>query len=432
MNRRNLLRAAALAPFSAAIAAAAVGCFARGGGRRAERTADGRTLLHFWNGFTGPDGKAMEAMVRAFERDNPDVSVAMQIIPWGTYYDKLTLSLAYGGAPDVFVVHANRLPEFAEYKVLRPLADLYAADPKGALAESDFAPVTWKGTFYGGAQYALPLDVHPIGLYYNRDLFDKAGIAEPPRTWDDFLDAAKRMTRDADGDGRPETWGFVFTWQRTNFFTFAPQWGGGALTPDLKGCRMDDPATVAAAEAMRSLIFEHKVAPVPEGVDAWLAFRQGKVGMALEGIYMLSSLEEQEGLKFGGAPAPQFGPEEAVWGGSHLLAQPAVAQGGSNDRSLAAWRLMRYLSDHSIVWARGGQVPARNAVRESPEFKALPVQSAFAEQVPYVVFEPPSPRWNAILPFVDPAVEAFLLDLQTPKSALSDACRRITQVLERP
>jgi len=88
--------------------------------------ADGRIVLDFWNGFTGPDGKTMEKMVHRFEERNPQIDVQMQIIPWGTYYDKLTLSLAYGGAPDLFVVHAARLPEFASFGTLRPLGDLYA------------------------------------------------------------------------------------------------------------------------------------------------------------------------------------------------------------------------------------------------------------------------------------------------------------------
>src|SRR5258708_18376831 len=73
---------------------------------RAGRATGGKIVIDFWNGFTGPDGKTMEQMVDRFRERNPDVGVRMEIIPWGTCYDKRTLSLAYGGAPDVFVVHA--------------------------------------------------------------------------------------------------------------------------------------------------------------------------------------------------------------------------------------------------------------------------------------------------------------------------------------
>ena len=145
-----------------------------------------KIVIDFWNGFTGPDGKTMEKMVRQFQAENRDIQVRMQIIPWGTYYDKLTLSLAYGGAPEVFIMHAARLPEFAAFDTLQPLDPLFAtAEPP--LTPQKFATVPWQASFYKGRQLALPLDVHPIGLYYNTQLFKDAGIvdangqAKPPR-----------------------------------------------------------------------------------------------------------------------------------------------------------------------------------------------------------------------------------------------------------
>jgi multiple sugar transport system substrate-binding protein len=391
-------------------------------------------VLDFWNGFTGPDGKTMERLVRQFEAANPDVRVRMQIIPWGTYYDKLTLSLAFGGAPELFVLHAARLPEYASYEVLRPLEDLGRADPR-PLTAADFAPVPWRASFYGGRQFGLPLDVHPFGLYYNPRLFREAGIvdaaghARPPANWEEFLTAARRLTRDTDGDGRPDQWGFVFTWQRSNWYTLAAQFGGGILSDDFQECVMTAPASLEAVRRMRDLVYTYRVAPVPEDIDAWLAFRQGKVGMALNGIYMLASLEEQRGLEYAAAPTPQFGPRPGTWGDSHLLCQPAA---NSAEAAGAAWRLTRYLSDHSLTWAEGGQVPTRVDVLQSPEFAALPVPSQFARQLPYVYYLPATPKLNALLQFVDPAIEACLLNLQRPEAAMADASRRIEQVLRRP
>src|SRR5262249_48887284 len=76
-----------------------IGCvrFDGHGEQRHARAPGDPIVIRFWNGFTGPDGKTMEALVYQFQEANPDVRVRMQIIPWGTYYDKLTLSLAYGG-----------------------------------------------------------------------------------------------------------------------------------------------------------------------------------------------------------------------------------------------------------------------------------------------------------------------------------------------
>ncbi|MDQ3813599.1 MAG: ABC transporter substrate-binding protein, partial [Armatimonadota bacterium] len=390
--------------------------------------------IDFWNGFTGPDGKTMEKMVKRFQADNRDIRVRMQIIPWGTYYDKLTLSLAYGGAPEVFIMHAARLPEFAAFDTLEPIGPLFAT-ARPPLEVEQFAPVPWQASFYKGRQLALPLDVHPIGLYYNTKLFkdagivDKSGKAKPPRTLEEFLTAARKITRDTNKDGRPDQWGFVFTNQRSNWLTITGQFGGGILSPDTKSCVLDSAANQQSLQLMHDFIYKYKIAPRPEGVDAWLAFRQGKVGMAMEGIYMLASLEDQKGLPFAGAPVPQFGPKGAAWGGSHLLCQPA---GIAPEAARVAWRLMRFLSDNSYEWATGGQVPARLDVQRSPQFASLSVQAQFAKQLPIVQYEPLSPRANAFFPFVDPVIEAVLLDLQTPEAALKDAQRRIEQVLQRP
>jgi len=388
--------------------------------------------IRFWNGFTGPDGATMEKIVKQFERET-GIRVKMQIIPWSTYYDKLVLSLAYGGAPDVFICHANRIAEFARYGVFRPLDDLIEAD-KG-FTPSDFLPNIWKAGQYEGKQVGLPLDCHPQGLYYNLRLFREAGIVDaqgnpkPPATWEEFLDAARRLTKDKDGDGRPDQWGFAFTWLRTNWITFISQHGGSILSPSLKRATLAEPPAVRATQQMCDIISRYRVAPKPEGFDSWMGFRQGRVAMAIEGIYMLSSVEEQKGLEYAGAPVPSFGPRRAVWGGSHMLCMPKDL---SPERAQLVWRFMRYLSDHSLDWAEGGQIPVRRSLLSQPRFRRMRVQYAFAQQLPYVVFEPASHKATEIMPFYDAAIEAALLGIKSPQDALNEAARRIQQVLDRP
>ncbi len=394
----------------------------------------GRIVVNYWNGFSGPDGQTMTGMIKQFEQENPDIDVRMQIIPWGTYYDKLTLALAYGGAPDVFIMQAARFPEFASFHTLHPVADVLA-DAQPPLTEKDFAAVPWHESFYQGTQYALPLDTHPMGLYYNTKLFQDAGIvdthgrAKPPATLPEFLADAKKLTRDTDGSGRPTQWGFAFTFEHTNWLTFADQFGGGIVTPDGRHGAMASPGSLQATHLMCDLIYKYKVAPKPEGIDSWLALRQGKVAMAMEGIYQLSSLKETTGLQFAGAPVPQFGPDKGVWGGSHLLCQPA---GIDPAHARAAGRLMRFLSNHSLTWGLGGQIPARVAIARLPQFQDQPVQAQFDREIGYVDYDPQVPKANALNQFADPAIDAALSQMQTPEDAMRDADRRINQVLARP
>jgi multiple sugar transport system substrate-binding protein len=424
----NLTRRTLLGGILAGGYGALTGCGKRG---QAEGGASG--ALRFWNGFTGPDGKTMEQLIARFQRENPDVSVRMQIIPWAQYYDKLTLSLGFDQAPDLFICQAHRLAEFAHYQALRPLDDLQKG-PRG-LPNADFTPLPWQAAHFEGRLYGLPLDCYPMGLYYNRKLFREAGIvdgsgqARPPRTLDEFLDAARRLTRDIDRDGRPDQWGFAITNRETNWYATAKQHGGGTLTPDLRHAALNQPPSVAAMEQLRGFVTRERIAPSPEGLDAWRGFRLGRLAMVLEGIYMLNDLQKTEGLDYGGAPTPQFGPEPATWGGSHMLCMPASIP---QRRAENVWRLVRYLSDNSLDWAEGGQTPVRRSLQATDRFRRMEVQSQFAMQLPYVQYDPPSPRYSEIGPFIAAAVEAGLLGMQTPKRALDEAAGRINRVLSRP
>ena len=394
--------------------------------RHAVTSSGGVLTIDFWNGFTGPDGKTMEKIVRRFNKEHTGIQVRMQIIPWGTYYDKVTLSLAYGGAPEVFIVHADRLPEYADCGSVITVDDLVKS---GSLDADDFAPVVWEAAHWKGKQYAVPLDCHPQALYYNTDLFREAGIKGPPTNLREFLDAAKKLTRDTDGDGKIDQWAFAYTWMRNNAHTFLAQFDTGWLTPDARHSDLTSPDAKEAYQLMCDLIYKYKVCPKPEGQDAWIGFRTGKVAMAIEGIYMISSLEEQKGLHFAGAPCPVFGRHPGVWGNSHMMCMP---RGVSPEQRKAAWEFIKYLSDHSLEWAKGGQVPVRKSILAKPEFRRMPVQWEFSKELPYVVYSPPSTSLNQILPFCDAATEAILNDIKPMNDALAEAARRSNAVLERP
>jgi multiple sugar transport system substrate-binding protein len=389
--------------------------------------------LAFWNGFTGPDGKTMEQLVARFQRENPDVRVTMQIIPWAQYYDKLTLSLGFDQAPDLFICQAHRLAEYAHYQAFRPLDDLQKGT--GGIADSDFLPMPWQAAHFEGRLYGIPLDCYPMGLYYNRKLFREAGVvdrsgqAKPPHTLEEFVDAARRLTKDTDGDGRPDQWGFAITNRDTNWYAATRQHGGDTLTPDLRHAALNQPPGIAAMDQLRGFVTRERIAPNPEGLDAWRGFRLGRLAMVLEGIYMLNDLKKTEGLDYGGAPIPAFGPQPATWGGSHMLCMPARQL---EERAAKAWRLVRYLSDNSLDWADGGQTPVRRSLQETDRFRKMEVQAQFARQLPYVRYDPPSPRYSEVGPFITAAVEAGLLGMQPAQRALDEAAGRINRVLSRP
>jgi len=371
--------------------------------------------LTFWNGFSGPDGQTMEKIVDRFNSEDPDVHVEMQIIPWGTYYDKLTLSLAYRGAPDVFVLHESRVAEYAAHKALAEVEELPGVDL------SDFAPSVRGVGLWSGQRYGIPLDCHPLGLYYNLDLFRKAGIDQPPTTLQEFVEDGQKLTA-------PGTWGTELTDIHLVGSTFLYQFGAHLLNSDFSASTLDQPQAAQAVNTLLSLSDQYRISPPPQGNDAWIGFQMGKVGMVFQGTWMISSLDDHPALHYAVAPVPEFGPIKAVWAGSHTLCMPATI---SSSHRAAAERFIAYLSNHSLAWAQGGQVPVRLSILNSPEFAKLTIIGEFAKELPYIQYEPFAVTANQVAPFADEAIDASLNHLGRPSALLKAAGDRIDNVLRR-
>lgn len=402
-------------------------------GKVGSRVGGAKTTLRFWHGFTSKDGETMLELVRRFNREHPDIQVEVQRIPWATYYNKLFVAGLAERAPDVFVSHAIMLARLERGGFIQPVDELMAG--AAPIDASDIDPVAWRAVELDGRHLGVPLDVLPLGLYYNRTLLRTAGLvdasgeARPPRDWDEFVLAIRRLNRDDNGDGRREQWGFLF--EGTPFialYTLMLQHGGGILSADGQQARLNTPENIAALQKARWLTVDEKLVPPPGDETAWTSFLQGRVGLFLGGVFMLGGLDRQRSLDFGVAPVPQFGSAQAIWGDSHVLCLPRAQD---DARRKAAWRFIRYLSDHSAEWARGGQVPVRRSQRETAAFRGLPAQTVFARSVPDVRYLPNVPSIATILRDVRFACEQVVRGAATPEEALTRAHAEVELTLER-
>ncbi len=391
-----------------------------------------QSTIRFWNGFTGPDGRTMLRMVKAFHRETPDTYIIQQRMDWATYFNKLIVAGLGGRAPEIFAVHIDDIPRLLQAGFIRPLDDLLSG--ADGIDANDFYPTVWNAVAHDGKHYALPLDVHPMGMYYNKAMFREAGIVDergetkPPRTQAEFLDAIQKITKDLNGDGEPDQWGFVITYMRYNFISFAAQWGGGIMAKDENTCILDAPENASALEFWLALL-DQKLTPPPQDFGSWVGFLQGRVGMAFEGIYMLADVKRQKDLDWGAAPLPQIGPARpATWASSHVLCMRTDLD---DETVRKAWHFMKYLSEHALDWAEGGQVPVRLSQLQSPRFQAMTAQSAFAKQLEYIEYAPRVPYVFEALSTTDIALEQAIRGLQTPAAALADGKAEIERVIAR-
>ncbi len=405
ISRRQFARLSAAALSSALLASGCRDIGSRG------------ITLRFWNGFTGPDGRTILKIIRQFNEAHDDVQVVMQRMEWATYYNKLFVAAMSQRAPEIFVVHTDSLERFLYANLLAPVDDVFTI---GGIDRDDIDDNVIAAVQRDGITYGLPIDCHPAGVYYNRRLFAEAGITRPPETRQQFIDALYKL-KGTGADGVPQ-WGFVYEWLRVSMYTLLRQWRGSILGEDGWTVTLDSPEAREALGFGASLIHELRVVPSIQNLDAFLAFRQGRVGMVWAGIFKLQDATRQTDLDFGAATVPVCGHEPAVWAGSHNL---CLASHLNEAQRAAAIRFLRYLSDHTLDWAEGGQIPVRQSLRQSERFQAMTVQAEFARQIPYVQYMPSTPFTFEYQTEFDIACERVLRAAATPEVALREAAANI-------
>ncbi len=383
-----------------------------------------KVVLSFWNGFTGPDGRVMLQMIRQFNEANPDVEISMQRMEWATYYNKLMVAAVDGRGPEIFVIHASTLPRMKRAGFIGPATDLFG---NGGLPKEDFDPYVLKQVEYGDTMIGVPLDIHPQGLYCNADmlkrigLVDSKGEARAPVNKEEFVKVLSELRDSKDGQ-----WGFSLTLWRNNFQSLLPQFGGRYLDENGKA-DLNNPGNIKALEFLSSLE-KQKLVPPPENNMGWVGYRQKKVGMVFDGVYMLGDLLRLNDLKYIGAPVPTIGDHPGTMADSHVL---CMRQNLSEVQREGAERFIRFLSKNSIQWAGAGQVPARKSVRALPEFKKMQVQYAFSQQIPYMMYPPRTPILFELSLEIDLAVEKAMRGRATAAEALKVANDNTQRFLDR-
>lgn len=381
--------------------------------------------LAFWNGFTGGDGPVMKQLVQKFNSEHKNINVKVTTYEWASYYEKVPAAVASGKAPDIGIMHIDSLATNAARNVILPLDDL-AKTLK--LGPADFSETVWKAGEYKGRRYGIPLDMHPLGFFYNKKLMSQAKLDpnKPPQTADEYMSALEALK----GAGIKGMWmtPFVFTGNMV-FLSLLWQHGGEMFNADVSAPTFAEDPGVAALTWMVDLV-RKGYSPKNVGQDADVtAFQSNKNAFNWNGIWATNTFKEAKDLEWGVAPLPQIGSQQAAWAGSHnfvLLQQRKP----DNNKLSAAKVFINWISQQSLEWAKGGQVPARKTVRDSAEFAALTEQAAIGKQVDYLHFPPPVPGIGDAIGPINTAINEAVLLKKEPAKALADAARKSQQLLE--
>ncbi|ALC89442.1 ABC transporter substrate-binding protein [Bacillus sp. FJAT-18017] len=383
--------------------------------------------ITYWAPFSGADGPRMKKIVENYNKSQDKYEVDFQVVPQSDYYKTVDLSLSgQKSGPDVLIVHTDQMKNYADKNLLKDLGDTIE---KTGLKAEDYSETAWNAGNIDGKQYSIPLDIHPLIMYYNKDLFEAAGLdpENPPTNREEFVEAAKKLT-----DPSKNQYGFVVPtlWPNQFIFPTILFQNGGELMKDGKP-NYNSPEAVEALTFYSDLIHKEKVSPKNVQQDGEVTlFLQGKNAMHLNGPWMMEQWDKA-GINYGVAEVPQLGTkQQAVYANGHNFVIPASVKDTEKLEGISDF--LKFVADNTMEWAKSGQAPASKAIYEqNEEFKQMEQQPIVAKEFEYAQFAPLVANWGQLSEPLWAEVNLALLGQKDPQKALDDANKKAEQILNK-
>lgn len=402
-----------------------------------------KTEVSVWS-FTFTDPELQKKIVDGFNQQGKDIEMVFKELPQGTGAEigqKLVTNLIGGEKIDIFDGNLSEFYNFSTKGLFEPLNAYYEKDgfDVNALGES-----TVEMSKIDGQLYALPYIKSKFVLYYNKDLFDAAGVAYPTDdwTWNDFRDAAKQLTQ---GEGADKIWGcampdWVCTWAG-----LATQ-NGAKFMKDDKTPNLDDPAFKEALQFKYDLSMVDKSCPsLAENKTTKThyakQFSSGNVGMLISGDWSIgqiaTNLENNYTFKYDIAnlPHPEGAAKGTTFGASRYVGISSKADQKTKD---AAWEVLKYLASPEVAKLMAETNVALPAVNNEeitsayvaniPEF--VENGAIILEDAPYVEEKAMHPASNIIEKVMQEEAELVLTDAKPIDDAIADMQMRAADEIQ--
>lgn len=378
------------------------------------------TKLTFWDYFTSGDGATVwDGLVKECGKEN-GVEIDRQAVTRNEFISKVLLAAQQKQMPDILMVDNPDLQEVAATGALAPLTEY------GVNLDGLYKNLIDAGSL-NGKVYGIAPGINGMALWYNKDMFDAAGL-KPPTTWAEVEDAAAKLTKDG-------VYGIAFsapateegTWQFEPWF-----WGAGA---DLT--KLDSEQGIKALTFWTDLV---KKGYASKSVVQWSQgdvndqFVAGKAAMQQNGVWNLNSIEKS-GIKFGivPIPAPDGGAAPGPMGGEVLT----IPLTGNATNMTAAGKVVNcLLSDKNMLaWAtQNSYIPARESVAQQVA-KDRPNMAPFVEAASAERSRPGppanlGPNYSKVSQPLWNAIQSALTGAQTPEQALAEAQKQAQEAMK--
>lgn len=397
--------------------------------------ATGAKTIRVVSGQDVTELQVRQQIADKFTELHPDIKAEIVIVKGNRYESQQTM-IAGGNAPDVLYLNPDFLYVFAAKNALLPLDEFVARDK---FTFDGIDPVAVEIGRYEGKLVAMPFEVAPLTIVYNKNLFDKAGVAypttnwvDPDWTWDAFVNMAKQLTNVDD----KQYGAHIDNWMWT---TFVFQNGGNILsnnkeiTADTKAV-MDSPEAVQAVQWLIDLRTKHNVhaseAALGElgGFDRFMA---GKVAMYVFGRW-LNTFRTITDFEWDVAALPHPSGKDPK---TLLLDLHYGIHSGSKEPE-AAWEFLKYILTEDPQTANvqtGMAVAALEKVNASPAFllsKPPANEQVYIDALKYAVPQQVNPATTTFGPLIDAELEGVFQGTRPPQEGLAAAAAAVNTTLD--
>jgi multiple sugar transport system substrate-binding protein len=382
---------------------------------------DGEKVITFWQFW---DLAAVEELVRAFEAENPGIRVEVEQLTWKSGLQKIQAAVASGTQPDLCELGSTWVPRFSHSGVLEDMTDIY-----NSVADSF---LMWDSAKWEGRVYGLPWLQGSRVLFYNKALFNQAGLdaAAPPQTWDELLDASKKIQALA-----PDIYGFGLNLGERyvlykKFMAFA--WGNN-------GRILDDDGTVVfnSDENLEALNFYLELAKysLKEKQEVFdHQFKMGKLGMQVSGAWNINNYAtEAPDLDYGVTLVPKPSHDKgahASFAGAELLVIFRKSKHKNEALKLARF-LQSYPRAKEISLAERSVFPASKRSLWDAAFLRDDKVKVFVRQALTSRSAPAHPGWIEMEDVINRSIEEVLYGRVDPEQALNGAAAKLHEIVSQ-
>ena len=400
-----------------------------------------RVEVIFWHAMSGPLAIPMDDLIERFNStQNKYYIKSVSMGSYDTLQKKILASLVANSAPDISQNYESLTKKFIKHGKIVAIDDLLASDAIGLSpgtrtdpkeVKADIIPVLLENNTFEGKLWSFPFNKSVPVLYYNKELFKKAGIDpdKPPTTLDELASYARRLTVRGP-DGKTLVYGFASGKGNVWMFLCRTLAFGGRMIENSKSYFHEPPA-VKAVQFMQDILKEG-IAAEAQGFDHQNDFKAQRVAMIENSI--VSKVHMESGIKFeyGIAPLPGAATHAVILSGSNIN----IFNNGDPQKIQGAWEFVKWFTSTDIgaEWSvRTTYVPVRKSSLQSPILKTAlekdPNLKAPYVQLDYTFFEPRISSWFEIRDLMADVLERTTLEMGSPSLYLNKLSEDIDGIL---